>query len=240
MLISNKYLTNIYMRKNSFSGGRRKRRTMKHKRKKHHKRRTHHKKRRTKHRGGYSGAGNVILTPATFLPENAYPPNGPVNVPPGITKVATKGGEQQFYYAKNNKVIGAPKSTNPPKQSGGKRRKSKRKHKKRKHKRRTRRRKRSRKRRRRRGHRGGGLSDVVESIPGGTDVRDVYYKAGNLVGSLYSQYAGYGPTNQPPMTNYTSGQPINDPVQMTAGDIPMNAYIQDGSAQAAKFTASYK
>ena len=229
------------MRKNNLTGGkRRKRRTLKHRRKKSHKRRTRVKKRRrSRHRGGYSGAGNMIITPATFSPTNAYPPNGPVDVPnPGITKVAVRGDDQQYYYQHNKKVISAPESTNSQKQKGGKRRKSKRKHKKRKHKRRTRKRKRSRKRRRR--HRGGALSDVVESIPGGTDARDVYYKAGNLVGSLYSQYTGFGPTNQPPMTNYTTGQPINDPVQITPGDIPMDAYIQDGSAQAAKFTASYK
>jgi len=242
MLISNKYLINIYMRKNNLTGGkRRKRRTLKHKRKSHKRRTRVKRKRRSRHRGGYSGAGNMIITPATFSPTNAYPPNGPVNVPnPGITKVAVKGGDQQYYYQHNKKVISAPESTNPQKQKGGKRRKSKRKHKKRKHKRHTRKHKRSRKRKHRRRHRGGALSDVVESIPGGTDVRDVYYRAGNLVGSLYSQYTGFGPTNQPPMTNYTSGQPINKPVQMTAGDIPMDAYIQDGSAQAAKYTASYK
>jgi hypothetical protein len=33
----------------------------------------------------------MILTPATFSPTNAYPPNGPVLVPsPGITKVANQ------------------------------------------------------------------------------------------------------------------------------------------------------
>ena len=53
------------MRRNSLTGGKR---TLKHKRRKSHKRRTRVKKkhRRTKHRGGYSGTGNMILTPATF------------------------------------------------------------------------------------------------------------------------------------------------------------------------------
>ena len=234
------------MRRNSLSGGKRKRRrTLKHKRRKSHKSRKSHKRRtrvkrkrrRSRHRGGYSGAGNMILTPATFSPTNAYPPNGPVLVPsPGITKVATKGGDQQYYYQKNNKVMKAPESTNPQKQSGGKRRTKKRK---RKHKKRKTHKRKSRKHRRRRRHRGGGLSDVVESIPGGTDVRDVFFKAGNVVGSLYSQYNGYGSTNQPPMTNYTSGQPINNPVKMRAGTTAMQDYIQDGSAQASKFKAGY-
>ena len=93
------------MRRNSLSGGKRKgRRTLKHQNvRKSHKRRTRvkRKRRRSRHRGGYSGAGNMILTPATFSPTNAYPPNGPVLVPsPGITKVATKGGDQQYYYQK--------------------------------------------------------------------------------------------------------------------------------------------
>jgi hypothetical protein len=240
-LILNKYLTNIYMRKNSLMRRRRKRSTRKHKRRKANKRRTHNKRRRkrTKYRGGYSGPGNLILTPATFSPTVARPPNGPVLVPsPGITKVATRGSEQQYYYAKNNRVMKAPASTNPQKQSGGRRRTKKRKMKRKRKKRKTHKRK-SRKHRRRRRHRGGGLSDVVESIPGGTDVRDVFFKAGNVVGSLYSQYNGFGGTNQPPMTNYTAGQPINKPVQLTPGDIPMHQYIEDGSAQASKFEAGY-
>jgi hypothetical protein len=272
MLILNKYLTNIYMRKNSLMRRRRKRSTRKHKRRKANKRRTHNKRRRkrTKYRGGYSGPGNLILTPATFSPTVARPPNGPVLVPsPGITKVATRGSEQQYYYAKNNRVMKAPESTNPQKQSGGRKRRrtkkrkrknnrvmkapastnpqkqsggrrrtKKRKMKRKRKKRKTHKRK-SRKHRRRRRHRGGGLSDVVESIPGGTDVRDVFFKAGNVVGSLYSQYNGFGGTNQPPMTNYTAGQPINKPVQLTPGDIPMHQYIEDGSAQASKFEAGY-
>lgn len=231
------------MRRNSLTGGKR---TLKHKRRKSHKRRTRVKKRkrrRSRHRGGYSGTGNMILTPATFSPTNAYPPNGAVLVPsPGITKVATRGSEQQYYYAKNNRVMKAPESTNPQKQSGGRKRrrtkKRKRKHKKRK-KRKTRKRKKSRKRRRRRRYRGGGLSDVIEAIPGGTDLRDVFYKSGNLAGSLYSQYNGYGPTNEPPMTNYTAGQPINKSISLTSGDIPMHQYIQDGSLEASKFKAGY-
>ena len=123
------------MRRNSLTGGKR-RRTLKHKSRKSHKRRTRVKKRkrrRSRHRGGYSGTGNMILTPATFSPTNAYPPNGAVLVPsPGITKVATRGSEQQYYYAKNNRVMKAPESTNPQKQSGGRKRRrtKKRKHKK--------------------------------------------------------------------------------------------------------------
>ncbi len=237
------------MRRNRLTGGKR-RRTLKHKRKKSHKSRKSHKRRtrvkkrkhrRSRHRGGYSGPGNVILTPATFSPTNAYPPNGAVLIPsPGITKVATRGSEQQYYYAKNNRVMKAPESTNPQKQSGGRKRRrtKKRKHKKRK-KRKTRKRKKSRKHRRRRRHRGGGLSNLIGAIPGGPDIRDVLFKSGNVMGSLYSQYNGYGPTNEPPMTNYTAGQPINKSISLTSGDIPMHQYIQDGSLEASKFKAGY-
>jgi len=182
----------------------------------------------------------LILTPATFSPTNAYPPNGSVLVPsPGITKVATRGSEQQYYYAKNNRVMKAPASTNPQKQSGGRKRRrtKKRKMKRKRKKRNTRKRKKSRRRRRR--QRGGALSDVIESIPGGTDLRDVFYKSGNVMGSLYSKYNGYGPTNEPPMTNYTAGQPINKSLSLTAGDIPMHQYIEDGSLEASKFKAGY-
>jgi hypothetical protein len=61
-----------------------------------------------------------------------------------------------------------------------------------------------------------------------------------LAGSLYSQYNGYGPTNEPPMTNYTAGQPINKSVSLTPGDIPMHQYVKDGSLEASKFKAGYK
>ena len=50
---------------------------------------------------------------------------------------------------------------------------------------------------------------------------------------------GYGPTNEPPMTNYTAGQPINKSISLTSGDIPMHQYIQDGSLEASKFKAGY-
>ena len=81
------------MRRNSLSGGKRKRRrTLKHKRRKSHKSRKSHKRRtrvkrkrrRSRHRGGYSGAGNMILTPATF---------SPTNVPVGCPCVTPEGSK---------------------------------------------------------------------------------------------------------------------------------------------------
>ena len=194
--------------------------------------------------------GGGSLAPVPFLP-----PNKPVDVPvPGITSLHP----QQYYYAHNDRVVPNPLSTNKAlvmkrggRKSRRKRRKSK--HKKRVHKKRSRKMKkrsrkvkrrsrkakrRSRKVKRRNKQRGG--AGIIESIPGGTDLRDVYYRAGNMIGSLYSQYNGYGPTNQPPMSSYVDQPILNDKAQ-GGSDVPLHTYIQDGSAQAAKpeFSANY-
>jgi hypothetical protein len=185
------------------------------------------KSRRRRQRGG------GFLTPisySTFRPEIATPPNGGVHVPyNGITHNTIRGADQKFYYAKNNRVFGNPLSTNIG-MTGGKRR--------------TKKGKRRIKKGRKRSisHKGGGLSNVMNSFPGGTDLRDFYYKAGNVVGSAWSQYNGYGPLNEPSMTNYTSGQPIARN-NYGGGDysIPMDKYIEAGSEQASKkpYTTNY-
>lgn len=202
-------------------------------------------RKRTRHHKKRGGAiSNGPLAPAPFLP-----PNGPVNVPvPGITNQQ----DQQYYYAKNNRVVPNPKSTNTvilKKYKGGKKHKSRKVHKKR-HVRKSRKVNKKRKshkgrkqhKRHRKIHRGGNLSKLVEVIPGGTDIRDVYYKAGNMVSNIYSQYTGYGPINEPPMTNYTSGQPIAKNGDVDGTLTPLAQYIGDGSNQAAKpeFSADYK
>ena len=195
--------------------------------------------RKYKKRGG---GVNGPLAAAPFLP-----PNGPVNVPvPGITNQQ----DQQYYYAHNGRVVPNPKSTNKAlvMKRGG--RKSRRKHKKNKakksHKKSQKRRnkksnkkpRRSRQKHRRR--RGGNLSKIVEAIPGGTDLRDVYYKTTSHLGSLYSQYNGYGPTNEPPMSNYVD-QPIADIQNVDGNTVPIAQYVGDGSNQVAKpqFSANY-
>ena len=195
--------------------------------------------RKYKKRGG---GVNGPLAAAPFLP-----PNGPVNVPvPGITNQQ----DQQYYYAHNGRVVPNPKSTNKAlvmKRGGRKsRRKPKKNKAKKSHKKSQKRRnkksnkkpRRSRQKHRRR--RGGNLSKIVEAIPGGTDLRDVYYKTTSQIGSLYSQYNGYGPTNEPPMSNYVD-QPIADIQNVDGTTVPIAQYVGDGSNQVAKpqFSANY-
>jgi hypothetical protein len=179
------------------------------------KRNTKRRRKQAKHRGGFS----VPLTPANFSPMIAKPPNGGVQVPnPGVTGVVSSTAGQKYYYAKNNRVFGNPLTTNRA-MTGGKGR-----------------------RKRKCGcQKGGGLSGIIESIPGGSDLRDVYYKAGNMMGSAWSQYNGYGATNEPPMTNYTTGQPIAKSMHTSDSSIPIGAYMADAGAQVSKspYTTGY-
>jgi len=161
--------------------------------------RTSYAKKRLRQRGGYSGI-RVPLSPANFQgPSQAtLPPFGPVKVPvPGITKVH----DGEYYYAKNNRVIGAPKSTNSAwgkcSQKGGRKRRKRRGRKRRcpktgkpicycPSKRKSRR-----SRRKRRRQRGGTSSTVVNAIPGGTDIRDTYWGAGNKLVNLWDNWNGF-------------------------------------------------
>lgn len=189
--------------------------------------------RKYKKRGG---GVNGPLAAAPFLP-----PNGPVNVPiPGITNKQV----QQYYYVHNGRVVPNPESTNKAlvMKRGG--RKSRRKHKKRKSKKPSRKshkkthKKRRRRRNKRRKHKGGNLSKIIEAIPGGTDVRDVYYNTTSKLGSLYSQYNGYGPTDAPPTRSYL---PKFRNVNVDGHAVPLSQYVGDGSNQVAKpkFSANY-
>jgi hypothetical protein len=192
--------------------------------------------RKYKKRGG---GVNGPLAAAPFLP-----PNGPVNVPvPGITNQQ----DQQYYYTQNDRVVPNPESTNKAlvMKRGG--RKSRRKLKKRKsrksykktHKKRNKKGKKHRRRskNKRRGRRGGNLSKFVEAIPGGTDLRDVYYRTTNNLADLYSRGTGYGPINDPPNRNYIPDLHIKN----VNGDmVPLSQLVGDGSKQASKPQFSVK
>lgn len=190
-------------------------------------RRTHHKKRRVRRRkrGGYSGI-RVPLSPANFQgpSQPTLPPYGPVTVPvPGITKVARQNSDQQYYYAKNNRVMGNPTSTystwGPKSQTGGRKRRRKKK-----------RRRRTRKRRRRRKQRGGTTSSVINAIPFGTDLRDAYWRTGNRVTNLWDSYNGFPGR----MSTAAAVQPIGIDHGLPYAAAPaLSSLYQDGSNQAA-------
>ena len=169
-------------------------------------------------RGGYSGI-KVPLTPANFQKPSqpVLPPYGPVNVPvPGITKVH----DGEYYYSKNNRVIANPKATSckwgKPKKGGRKRKR------------------RGGKRRRR--QRGGSASSVVNVLPGGTDIRDVYWGTGNNLVNLWDNWNGFAGRMSPaPAT-----QPIgtSKSVQVIPASLPQ-MYESAGEAAAVKPYTAY-
>ncbi len=198
------------------------------------KRRTKYAKKRLRQRGGYSGI-NVPLSPANFQgpSQPTLPPFGPVNVPVrGVTKVH----DGEYYYAKNNRVIGAPKAggstwgkpTWAKSQKGGRK------------KRRGRRRRCPKtgkkicyckpKRKRKRRQRGGSTSSVVNAIPGGSDVRDVYWSAGNKLVNLWDNWNGFGSN----MSTNAAVQPIGRPGNAPAPASSMPTLYQDAGLQASK------
>ena len=84
---------------------------------------------------------------------------------------------------------------------------------------------------RRRRHRGGNLSKIVEAIPGGTDLRDIYYKTTNHLADLYSRSRGYDPINDPPNRNYIPDLKIKS---VDSDMVPMSQIVGDSSKQASK------
>jgi hypothetical protein len=169
-------------------------------------------------KGGYSGI-NIPFSPANFQgpSQPVLPPYGPVNVPvPGITKVH----DGEYYYAKNNRVVDTPKSTNSAwgkkSQKGG--RKNKKRH------------------RRKKKQRGGFSSTIVNAIPGGTDIRDVYWGTGNKLVNLWHNWNGFaGGMSPSPLV-----QPIgaNKTSSMSPTSLP-EMYKSAGEAAASKpYTAS--
>ena len=77
---------------------------------------------------------------------------------------------------------------------------------------------------------GGGLVDI---IPGASDVRDLYWKGGEVIKNLANTYMG-----KPPVTNTTPGtQPIGGQQQVNKPEVPnIGANLRDGANYAADFT----
>lgn len=203
---------------------------------------------RRKHSRKYKKKGGGVNGPLALAP--FLPPRGPVNVPvPGITNQQA----QQYYYSHNGRVVPNPESTNKAlviKRGGSKSRRKQKKCKPKKSRKKSRKKshKKSRKNGRKNGrktnkklkrdrHRGGNLSKIVEAIPGGTDLRDVYYRTTNHLADLYSRSSGYGPINDPPNRNYI---PKLDIKNVDKNIIPMSQLVGDGSKQAAKPEFSVK
>jgi len=151
---------------------------------------------------------------ATLPTLAAFPPGGPYN--PSST---TNGLGHGFYYAKNEKVVDPPANMSARAVGGRKR---------------TRRKKR-RKGRRRRGRRSRlrrGGNALVEAIPGGTDLRDAYWAAGNSVRNLWNTWHGQ-PKN---ISTSASIQPIGDTTSPRFGPEPdMLHLVNKGSAEAAAY-----
>lgn len=160
-----------------------------------YKRRRTRKRLRKRMKGGYSGI-NIPFSPANFQGPSypVLPPYGPVNVPvPGITKVH----DGEYYYAKNNRVIGASKSTNSAlgeksQKRGGNKKKQ----------------------------RGGFPSTIVNALPGGTDIRDVFWGTGDKLVNIWDNWSGRAgrmpssTTVQPIGTSKTSSVSPNSLPQM--------------------------
>jgi hypothetical protein len=222
MLISNNF-SSLYI---MTIKGRRRKRTKKHKRRKtrHHKRR---KRRKTRHRrgGGLPGISPAGGSPAAPFSGAwggkmaAFPP-GPM-YKPGVNNDAK-------YYGKLDGVIAPPKNThgngfspNHGKIKGGRKsRKGGRK---------------SRKGGRRRKHGGSMSSLLANNVPGFSDVRDVYWKGGEVLKDGYNTWFGYDKAD-----NTSAGvQPIGrnkDVVRPDIVDIPQK--LKTGALSAKKYNAA--
>ena len=181
------------------------------------KRRTRRRIRKVRRWRGGAGRINFGIT-GTYPPVPAFPPGGPYQ-PASVTNGLGKG----FYYSKNNKVVDPPINISARAMPGGRRRK--------KYRRATKRRRRARNTRRRRA-RGGGSSTLVNSLPGGSNARDVWWAVKSGARNLWNTWNGQ-PKN---MSSSPSVQPIGRAGLVEFGAQPsLPAIFQDSSRQAAKF-----
>ena len=221
-------------------GGRKSRhRRTKHKRhhKRKHKRRTKHRRHRMK---GGSRPGIAPLNGSPAAPFNekwggpapAFPP-GPI-VQPGVVDLDAK-----FYGKLNLPMLPDPTSTHGSgvtrkhgKVGGSRRRRGGRKS--RRGGRKSRRGGRKSRRGGRRRRRGGSISQFLSNnVPGFSDVRDVYWKGGEVLKNGYNQWFGF-----PRVDNTSAGvQPIGKTGKVVRPDpVNVGTNIQTGSDSASKYT----
>ncbi len=225
-------------------GGRKSRhRRTKHKRhhKRRHKRRTKHHRRRHKMRGGGGpGTGIAPLNGSPAAPFNerwggpapAFPP-GPI-VQPGVVDLDAK-----FYGKLNNPFLPDPTNTHGSgvtrkhgKVGGRRRRRGGRKS--RKGGRKSRRGGRKSRRGGSRRKRGGSMSEFLSNnVPGFSDIRDVYWKGGEMVKNGYNQWFGFQPVD-----NTSAGvQPIGKEAKVIRPDaVRVGLNLKTGADAASKYT----
>ena len=86
------------------------------------------------------------------------------------------------------------------------------------------------KKRRKRRQRGGSTSTVVNAVPGGTDLRDVYWSAGNKLVNLWDNWNGFASN----MSTNPAVQPIGKPGAQLAPASQMPTLYKDAGLQASK------
>ena len=226
-------------------GGRKSRhRRTKHKRhhKRKHRRRTKHRRRRKMKGGGGPGTGIAPLNGSPAAPFNekwggpapAFPP-GPI-VQPGVVDLDAK-----FYGKLNLPMLPDPTNTHGSGVTrkhgkvGGSRRRRRGGRKSRKGGRKSRKGGRKSRRGGRRSKRGGSISQFLSNnVPGFSDVRDIYWKGGEVLKNGYNQWFGY-----PGVDNTSSGvQPIGKVSKVVRPDVVnVGLNLQTGADSASKYTA---
>ena len=226
-------------------GGRKSRhRRTKHKRhhKRKHRRRTKHRRRRKMKGGGGPGTGIAPLNGSPAAPFNekwggpapAFPP-GPI-VQPGVVDLDAK-----FYGKLNLPMLPDPTNTHGSGVTrkhgkvGGSRRRRRGGRKSRKGGRKSRKGGRKSRKGGRRSKRGGSISQFLSnSVPGFSDMRDIYWKGGEVLKNGYNQWFGF-----PRVDNTSSGsQPIGkDSNVQRPRPVNVATNIQTGSDFASKYTA---
>ena len=226
-------------------GGRKSRhRRTKHKRhhKRKHRRRTKHRRRHKMRGGGGPGTGIAPLNGSPAAPFNekwggpapAFPP-GPI-VQPGVVDLDAK-----FYGKLNLPMLPDPTNTHGSGVTrkhgkvGGSRRRRRGGRKSRKGGRKSRKGGRKSRRGGRRSKRGGSISQFLSNnVPGFSDVRDIYWKGGEVLKNGYNQWFGY-----PGVDNTSSGvQPIGKVSKVVRPDVVnVGLNLQTGADSASKYTA---
>ena len=226
-------------------GGRKSRhRRTKHKRhhKRKHRRRTKHRRRHKMRGGGGPGTGIAPLNGSPAAPFNekwggpapAFPP-GPI-VRPGVVDLDAK-----FYGKLNLPMLPDPTNTHGSGVTrkhgkvGGSRRRRRGGRKSRKGGRKSRKGGRKSRRGGRRSKRGGSISQFLSNnVPGFSDVRDIYWKGGEVLKNGYNQWFGF-----PGVDNTSSGvQPIGKVSKVVRPDVVnVGTNLQTGADSASKYTA---